>query len=232
MIKTPKEALLISLSALMILAVAAYATTKVSEPPVVQEITSEGSGPDARLAADLLRPDAPARGPLNTDELKHITLRDQDGKAFSLADLKGETVLINFMFAGCTSVCPVQTIGLRRVHDEMKLDPKKDRIKLLSISIAPLSDTPEQLKAFAKRFEIDTPNWRFAVASQSDTDELTKQFSVGVKPLEGDQLDHRSLLYLINPEGVMIQQYRGAQVDVERLKKELRIVDELSRQAS
>ena len=65
------------------------------------------------------------------------------------------------------------------------------------------------------------------MASQADTDELTKQFSVGVQPLEGEQLDHRSLLYLINHEGVMIQQYRGAQVDVERLKKELRIVDAL-----
>lgn len=187
----------------------------------------QGSGPDARIAANLLRPDAPVRGPLNTAELAHLALTDQDGKRFSLADLKGDTLLVNFMFAGCSSVCPVQTIGLRRVHNELKLDPKTDRIKLVSITIAPLSDTPQQLKDFAKRFEIDQPTWRFGVASQADTDELTKQFSVGVQPLEGEQLDHRSLLYLINHEGVMIQQYRGAKVDVERLKKELRIVDAL-----
>lgn len=193
----------------------------------VAVIDEQGSGPDARIAANLLRPDAPVRGPLNTAELAHLALTDQDGKRFSLADLKGDTLLVNFMFAGCTSVCPVQTIGLRRVHNELKLDPKTDRIKLVSITIAPLSDTPQQLKDFAKRFEIDQPTWRFGVASQADTDELTKQFSVGVKPLEGEQLDHRSLLYLINHEGVMIQQYRGAQVDVERLKKELRIVDAL-----
>lgn len=198
--------------------------------PTAQETantTSSGSGPDAQLAAKLLSPDAPVRGPLRTEELKHIKLVDQDGKNFSLDDLKGETVLINFMFAGCTTVCPTQTISLRRVHNELKLDPAKDRIKLLSISIAPLSDTPEQLKSFAKRFEIDQPTWRFAVTSQALTDELTKEFSVGVKPLDNGQLDHRSLLYLINADGMMIQQYRGAQVDVERLKKELRIVDQL-----
>ena len=238
MVKTSHALLATTLSAVIAIAVTAFAlpapsveTTAVKNTLVVDSVTdansSAGSGPDARIAAHLLAPDAPVRGPLRTEELKHISLTDQDGKQFSLADLKGETLLINFMFAGCTSVCPTQTIGLRRVHNEMKLDPKKDQIKLLSISIAPLSDTPEQLKSFAKRFEIDRPTWRFAVASQAQTDELTKQFSVGVKPLDGDQLDHRSLLYLINPEGMMIQQYRGAQVDVERLKKELRIVDQL-----
>ena len=192
-------------------------------------VLGEGSGPDVHVAANLLDPNASNRGPLNTEELKHIELTDQDGNQFSLADLKGETVLINFMFAGCTSVCPVQTVGLRRVHNEMLLDPEKDRIKILSISIAPLSDTPELLKQFAQRFEIDKPTWRFARTSQALTDELTQQFGVGVKPLDGDQLDHRSLLYLINHDGVMIQQYRGNVVDVERLKKELRVVDQMGR---
>ena len=230
MMKTSHAFIATTLSAVIAIAVTAFALPAPSlETQVVIDTpaTSTGSGPDARIAADLLAPDAPVRGPLRTEELKHISLTDQDGKRFSLADLQGETVLVNFMFAGCTSVCPTQTISLRRVHNEMKLDPKKDQIKLLSISIAPLSDTPEQLKAFATRFEIDRPTWRFAVASQAQTDELTQQFSVGVKPLEGDQLDHRSLLYLINSEGMMIQQYRGARVDVERLKKELRIVDQL-----
>lgn len=190
---------------------------------------SEGSGPDARVAANLLSPDTPARGPLRTEELKHIKLTDQDGKTFSLDDLKGETLLVNFMFASCISICPVQTTALRRVHNEMQLNPEKDRIKILSISIAPLSDTPALLKQFAQRFEIDKPSWRFAVTNQAHTDELSKQFGVGAKPLEGNQLDHRSLLYLINHQGMMIQQYRGNVVDVERLKLELKAVDQLGR---
>lgn len=205
------------------------ATTSTASTITMPETGTE-SGPDARLAANLLSPDAPVRGPLRMEELKHIKLRDQDGQQFSLHDLKGETVLINFMFAGCTTVCPTQTISLRRVHNELKLDSSKDRIKLVSISIAPLSDTPKQLKSFAKRFQIDHPTWRFAMTTQAQTDELSREFSVGVKPLDNGQLDHRSLLYLINPDGMMIQQYKGAQVDVERLKKELRIVDSLRKQ--
>lgn len=227
---TTKKLSLLALS--IIIAAAGYAYTLKSpatEKPEEKVVLSEGSGPDARVAADLLMPDAPVRGPLRMEELKHIQLTDQDGVKFSLDQLKGETVLVNFMFAGCTSVCPVQTVGLRRVHNEMELNPQKDRIKILSISIAPLSDTPQQLKAFAERFEIDKPSWRFAVTSQAHTDELSEQFGVGIKPLEGDQLDHRSLLYLINHEGVMIQQYRGNVVDVERLKSELRVVDQMGR---
>jgi len=238
MMTTPQKIFsIIGLS--LVIAVAAYTTYGVtnSSPPKEPEKTvvlGEGSGPDARVAANLLLPNQPVRGPLRTEELKHIELTDQDGKKFSLDDLKGETVLVNFMFAGCTSICPVQTVGLRRVHNEMQLDPEKDRIKILSISIAPLGDTPELLKQFAQRFEIDKPSWRFAVTTQAHTDELSEQFGVGVKPLAGDQsdsdqLDHRSLLYLINHEGVMIQQYKGNVVDVERLKNELRVVDQMGR---
>lgn len=222
-----------SILGLLVIFAVGYATYDWTNSPIKEPgkpvSSQEGSGPDARTAADLLKPDAPSRGPLKTEELKHIKLTDQDGKTFSLDDLKGETLLVNFMFASCTTICPVQTTGLKQVHNEMKLDPEKDRIKMISISIAPLSDTPALLKQFAQRFEIDTPNWRFAVATQVHTDELSKQFGVGVKPLEGDQLDHRSLLYLINHKGMMIQQYRGNLVDVERLKKELRIVDQLGR---
>ena len=67
------------------------------------------------------------------------------------------------------------------------------------------------------------------MTSQAHTDELSEQFGVGVTPLEGDQLDHRSLLYLINHEGVMIQQYRGGVVNVERVTKELQAVDQIGR---
>lgn len=193
--------------------------------------TEEAPQPESapQTAAAMIDPEGEIKGPLQTTELKHITLTDQDGNAFTLDELKGETLLVNFMFAACTSVCPVQTIGLRKAYNELKLDPDKDRIKLVSISIAPLSDTPQQLKAYAQRFEIDTPSWRFAVASQSHTDELSAEFGVGVTPLEGNQLDHRSTLYLINHQGTLIQQYRGDVVNVERLKKELRIVDQLGR---
>ena len=222
----------------MVVSVIAYASYNVNVPlaeqaekPVALEALGEGSGPDARIAANLLMPNQVAKGPLNTQALKHIKLTDQDGKVFSLDELKGDTLLVNFMFAGCVGICPVQTAGLRRVHNEMQLDPEKDRIKLLSISIAPMSDTPKHLKDFAERYEIDKPSWRFGVATQAQTDELTEEFGVGVKPLAGsdDQLDHRSLLYLINHEGVMIQQYRGNVVDVERLKNELRVVDQMGR---
>ena len=221
------------LGLLLILSVAGFAVydlTHESTPQTEKTASlNQASEPVVSTAIDPMGIDAPVRGPLTTDELKHIELTDQDGKNFSLDDLKGDTLLVNFMFAACTTICPVQTVGLRDIHKNIQLDSANNRIKLLSISIAPLSDTPKQLKAYAERFEIDSPNWRFAMTSQAHTDELSEQFGVGVKPLEGDQLDHRSLLYLINHEGVMIQQYRGGVVNVERVTKELQAVDQIGR---
>ncbi|RVU85978.1 SCO family protein [Leucothrix sargassi] len=227
-----KTKIIISVIGLVALAAAAQ-TAYFFAPKVtaeVEDIESESNSSTSNKPMAVAGPEPAVKGPLTTDTLTHIKLTDQDGQQFSLDELKGETLLVNFMFAGCTTICPAQTYGLRQAHDQMKLDPEKDRIKLISISIAPLSDTPKLLKSYAQRFKIDKPTWRFAVTSQANTDELSEQFGVGVEqPLEGDQLGHRSQLYLINHQGMVIQQYRGDVVNVERLKKELRVVDQIGR---
>ena len=142
---------------------------------------------------------------LSQSPLRDIELTDQDNQPFTLGDLYGKTVILNFMFNGCS---PVQTVGLRRSYLDHKLDSEDKNIAFLSISVATETDTPEQLKRFAQRYGIDSKNWRIAITDKVSLDRLLDMFNAGVPPVEG-QIGHLNTIFLINTKGVLTKRYIG-----------------------
>jgi len=142
---------------------------------------------------------------LNSEPLSNIELVDQDKQSFLLKSLYGKTVVLNFMFNGCS---PVQTVGLRRVFLDHELDSKDKGIVFLSISIAPETDTPKQLKNFAEQYGIDAKNWRLGITNRASVDLLLDTFNAG-KPVTNDPNAHLNTVFLINPNGQMEKVYTG-----------------------
>ena len=142
---------------------------------------------------------------LSQSPLRDIKLTDQDNQPFTLGDLHGKTVILNFMFNGCS---PVQTVGLRRSYLDHKLDSEDKNIMFLSISVATETDTPEQLKRFAQRYGIYSKNWRIAITDKTSLDALLETFNAGVPPAEG-QIGHLNTIFLINEKGLLTKRYIG-----------------------
>jgi protein SCO1 len=61
-------------------------------------------------------------------------------------------VVINFIFTGCVTVCPPQTVLLRQLRKQ--LDAESRDVLLLSLTVDPLHDQPQQLREFASRYNI------------------------------------------------------------------------------
>jgi protein SCO1 len=81
-----------------------------------------------------------------------VDLIDQDGSSVRLTELmRGRTVVVNFMFTGCSSVCPPQTAILRAARESLA-DARN--VLLISVTVDPLGDGPEQLRGYAKRFDL------------------------------------------------------------------------------
>ena len=142
---------------------------------------------------------------LNAKPLSSIELIDHDNQSFSLKSLYGKTVVLNFMFNGCS---PVQTVGLRRVFLDHELDSKDKGIVFLSISIAPETDTPKQLKNFALQYGIDAKNWRLGITDRTSLDVLLEMFNAG-EPVTDDPNAHLNTVFLITPDGQMEKVYTG-----------------------
>jgi protein SCO1 len=89
-------------------------------------------------------------------ELPDVLLQDHQGRSvrFVRDILQDRVFVLNFIFTGCSTVCPPQTALLKQARDTMQ--PTSTPIVWLSLSVDPLADTPAALNAYRKKFDIST----------------------------------------------------------------------------
>lgn len=154
-------------------------------------------------------------------------LVDQDGHSFRLEELRGQTIVLNFIFTHCPAACPMQTQALRRVAEGL---PKaiRQRVRFVSVSIDPERDSPRVLKAFARKQGLSTgEHWSLVTGDRSEIEALTGLYSSQAQATGAGPLDHRTEVRLLNPQGKLLQTYRGAPLDIPRLIREIQAVDRL-----
>lgn len=153
-------------------------------------------------AASNEEPKKPANAPTDKDDntvlasIPDVPVYDQDGRKLRFyTDLvKGKTVAINFIFTTCTTICPPLAATFRRV--QVELGDRSDRdVRLISISVDPVTDVPERLKAFGATFKAG-PGWTFVTGSKPDIDVLLKALGAAV----ADKNDHTPMVLVGNDQ--------------------------------
>jgi protein SCO1 len=101
----------------------------------------------------------------------------RDGRVHSLAqDLESpETVVLNFFFTSCSSFCSTQTATLAEL--QKRLMQRNKKVRFISLSIDPDSDTPDAIRKFVSPFGIGA-GWQFYTGKFDDMLQLQKQFDV------------------------------------------------------
>jgi len=126
-------------------------------------------------------------------------LIDQDGHRLRFFDdlIKDKVVVINFIFTGCGDSCPLETARLRQVQQLLGERVGQD-VFFYSISIDPLSDTPEVLKAYAAKFKVG-PGWRFLTGDKDEIDALRRRLGLFIEGVDnGRSRDHNLSLIVGN----------------------------------
>src|ERR1044071_2172795 len=123
-----------------------------------------------------------------------ITVQDQNGRKLNFyTDLvKGKTVIINFIFTTCTTICPPLTATFRKVQQELAEHVGRD-VHMISISVDPTIDVPERLKDFSAQFKAG-PGWTFVTGSRPEIDTLLKALGAAV----ADKNDHTPMILVGN----------------------------------
>jgi len=141
-----------------------------------------------------------------------VEVLDQDGNTLHFySDLiKGKTVAINFIFTNCTTICPPLGATFARVQKEMGDRVGRD-VHFISISVDPLTDTPERLKAWGAKFKAG-PGWTFVTGNKEQIDNLLYALGVSVSRRE----DHSPTVIVGNDlKGIWTRTYglaRSAQL--------------------
>lgn len=89
-------------------------------------------------------------------DLPDAQLLDHQGRSvrFVRDVLQSRVFVLNFIFTGCSTVCPPQTALLKQARDVMPATATP--LVWLSLSVDPLADTPATLSAYRKKFDIST----------------------------------------------------------------------------
>ena len=133
-----------------------------------------------------------------------VEVLDQNGNAIHFyGDLiKGKTVAINFIFTNCTTICPPLAATFARVQKEMGDKVGKD-VHFISISVDPLTDTPQRLKAWGEKFKAG-PGWTFVTGDKQEIDKLLNALGASVSRRE----DHSPTVIVGNDlKGVWTRTY-------------------------
>ena len=82
--------------------------------------------------------------------------------------LKGKVVVISSFMASCNSACPPKNRNLEKLQEAAGERLGKD-VFILSISVDPVTDTPERLREYAKTYHAK-PGWHFLTGKKENVD--------------------------------------------------------------
>ncbi|HSB11575.1 MAG TPA: SCO family protein [Blastocatellia bacterium] len=154
----------------------------------------EKDGDAASPDTELSKPNEADSGSPVKLQIPDVSVYDQDGQKLKfVTDLvRGKTVAINFIFTTCTTICPPLAATFRRVQQEMG-DRVGHDVRLISISVDPVVDTPERLKQFGAKFKA-APGWTFVTGSKFEINSLLKALGAAVV----DKNDHTPMVLVGN----------------------------------
>jgi len=142
-------------------------------------------------------------------------LRNQDGERVSMRDLRGEPVIVTFLYTNCDDTCPAQAQTVRGALDELGED-----LPALAVAVDPPRDTPQSARAFLAE-QRATGRLDFVLGSRSELRPLWNGFFIAPQTVTQE---HQARFTLVDKRGFQRVGYPGFEATPERLAHDLRIL--------
>jgi protein SCO1/2 len=165
-------------------------------------------------------------------EVPDFKLTNQDGKSISFNQFRGKALAITFIYSRCP--LPEYCILMSRQFSDltMKLQADaalKDKIRLVSISFDPATDTPETLKKYGlgymgKDSKFDFVLWQLATAPDKEVRQIADFFGLRYEVDANDkaQFLHSLRTAVIGPDGKVKKVFTGGDWTIDELLDELK----------
>ena len=157
-------------------------------------------------------------------------LIERTGRTVTLQELRGIVWVADFFYTSCPGPCPAMTSRLSSLDQRTRAF---DDVRLLSISIDPIKDTPEVLQTYARKFGA-SERWLFLTGDKQRIFDLANRgFKLAVTDQGGtpaEPITHSTKLVLVDKNGTVRGFYEGTSEeeskriigDIEKLRRESR----------
>lgn len=158
--------------------------------------------------------------------LPDIGLVDSTGQTLLLSDYgrpTGQVTFVALAYVRCQTVCLTSAAGQSWLQGEIRSRGLGARVRLLTLSFDPASDTPDVLAAHARRLDANQDLWRFAtVRTTAELRAMLDLFGIVVLPDGLGGYSHNAALFMVNEDGRLSRAY-----DIDR--PDIALADYLSR---
>lgn len=158
-------------------------------------------------------------------QLPEFSLVDQNEQAFDRDTMEGKLWVSAFVFTHCRSTCPRITAHMKGLQSRVSDVPSAH---FVSVSVDPRNDTPEVIKAYMTKNELDESNWRFVTGEEEAIRHVVVDgFRVGLgdadsKAAGAEDIMHSNSFVLVDAEAQVRGYYRANNDGIGDLERDLR----------
>ncbi len=157
----------------------------------------------------------------NSDCLPAIGLIDQNGQSVNLSSLKGKPVLVDFIYTSCPGPC--KTLTQRMIDVAQKLGPTLgSQVTMVSISIDPEHDGPQQMLDYARTQGAARKGWLFLTGGPAQVDATLAAFGLSRERESDGSVSHIVGVILVGPDGRKLHEYNGENLKYDAVAADLR----------
>jgi protein SCO1 len=163
-----------------------------------------------------------------------FSLVDQSGTTVRSESFRGQALVVSFIFTTCMEACPLVTAQLARTQARARTEKLDGRVRFVSITLDPATDTPEVLRRYAEAYGIDLTTWHLLTGASHEVERVIRAFGVTVERSREaggrsreagaahDRIVHGSLVMLVDGEGRIAETRTDLELDPDRLLASLR----------
>ena len=166
-------------------------------------------------------PDSPSERLAKIGPAPGFTLTTQNGTAFSMFDLRGKVVVLNFVFTRCTDACPLATYKMVGIQDALGEQFSRD-VFFVSVTVDPAHDTPEVLLDYARSLGSDLSGWAYLTGSPATIRDVARKYGVFHRRHSDGEVEHNLLTSLVDRGGTLRVQYMSERFDPGELLHDIR----------
>ncbi len=198
----PKISLRLSIVVLWVAVGVALLVVWGKRPPDLESSSSAEAKQGRKVAT-------PVKLKWNPEGVEAFSLTERSGRTVTNKDLLGRPWVVSFVFTRCAGPCRLITGQFRELQDSLFPDDGSDPgFRLVTLTVDPKRDTPEQLANYAELFKAHPEYWLFLTGDQNEIYHLIqKSFQNSVAQRTGKdrqpgfEVEHTGNVLLVDADG-------------------------------
>ena len=135
-----------------------------------------------------------------------LRLRDIDGRVVDIRDMRGDPVLVTFVYANCPDVCPLIMSNLRTARRDA--GALGARTKVIAVSVDPKGDTPAVVRRFLTQRRVGG-FVDYLIGTRAELEPVWEAWNVAQQVPKDDPelIEHSALIYGVSSSGKLLTAY-------------------------